>query len=361
MKKCVQLMRAPKDTVLFGTEVTLSDFEQRIRTDIDFIQGVLGEITIEPLRFKLITSKEKPLFVFSFPWSTPFSKVDVEVMAQLFNILVHEGTVDDCNIEDHQGHAFLLPFFCDNKRLQRLQRVNDVEILQNELAAAEKEKAPFLVNTPFTVGAHPNGATWAEDIWTRRLGNALTRYVGSGWNVTLGMDANFEDIQTLCSSLSLVSSKEFYLFHGKPDILLQQMHDEHTAVIGVSENTSRNENEADGETETVVIENKKKELTMTQMQECVVPKVLGQLLSTLHFLLATKTMAIQGDCREITAKGLLIQKSVGCYHCNMRLTLTNDIYIPEFMILSPDDTSPVTCQSLCANLNLLCKKGHVYP
>ena len=44
---------------------------------------------------------------------------------------------------------------------------------------------------------------------------------------------------------------------------------------------------------------------MIQMQECIVPKILGQVMSALHFVLATKIvrMAIQGGGRDtVTAK-----------------------------------------------------------
>ena len=97
--------------------------------------------------------------------------------------------------------------FCDNKGLKRLQGGDDVKLLQAELVAAESANKPRLLNTPFTTGAHPKGATWSEDVWTQRLGNALTQYIGNHWNVTMGVDVQFEDIQTLCSGLNLVNSK----------------------------------------------------------------------------------------------------------------------------------------------------------
>ena len=375
MKKCVQLARVPKDKITFGTEPTLRDFEKSIGKDIDFIQGILGDVTDEPLKFKLITPKlDNPIFMFHFECSTSFSSVSSEVMAQLFDIVVDNGTVEDCDTGNHKSHAFLWPFFCDNKGLKRLKGGDDVKLLQAELAAAESTNKPRLPNTPFTTGAHPKGATWPEDVWTQRLGNALTQYIGNHWNVTIGVDVQFEDIQTLCSGLNLVNSKHLYLFSGKPDVLLCQMPSDSpqgTAVINIdaisnenesarNENESaRNEEESDELQTTVVIENKKKEMTMIQMQGCIIPKMLGQLLSSLHFILATKfiRMAVQGNYREmITVRGLLIQKSVGCYLCEVRLTLATDDNgcTPEFTVISPDDTSPVTCQSLCANIGLLC-------
>ena len=352
----------------FGTEPNLRNFERRIRKDIELIEGILGDVAEEPLRYQLVTSKQNPTFLFTFSLSISFSSANMDVMGELFDIDIKEGAVQDCDEEGHKSHAFLLPFFCDNKRLQRLQGTEDIQLLQAELAEAERINAPRLAKTPFTIGAHPKGATWAEDIWTQRLGNGLPRYIGNNWNVTMGVDVNYEDIQMLCSGSSFLDSKQFYLFSGKPDILLCQLSSEEgspqcAAVINVDESVNEpgNENKQPGNVatcDTVVIENKKRELTMMQMQGCVVPKKLGQVLSTLHFVLATKitSMGIQGAWKEaVAARGLLVQKSVGCYLCEVRLTLTSDVCTPEFTVVCPDDASPVSCESLCGSIAFLCK------
>ena len=41
-------------------------FEKSIGEDIDFIQGIFGDVTGEPLKFKLITPKENPIFMLNF-------------------------------------------------------------------------------------------------------------------------------------------------------------------------------------------------------------------------------------------------------------------------------------------------------
>ena len=112
MKKCVQLARVPRDKITFGIEPSLRDFEKSIGEDIDFIQGILGDVTGEPLKFKLVTPKlENPIFMFNFECSTSFSSVTSEVMAQLFDIVVRNGTIEDCDAANHRSHAFLWPFF----------------------------------------------------------------------------------------------------------------------------------------------------------------------------------------------------------------------------------------------------------
>ena len=84
----------------------------------------------------------------------------------------------------------------------------------------------------------------------------------------------------------------------------------------------------------------------------MVPKVIGQLLATLHFVIAAKLirMVVKGSCcKALTMCGLLVQKCIGCYICEITITFTIDIEsVPELTIICPDDTGPVSCESLCA-------------
>ena len=351
----------------------LSDFESRVIKDIEVVEQILGEITpYNSYVFKLITSKDQPIFMFYFQNSTSFSShsLYVDKMAQLFDIRIYEGAAEQCTSEDHESHAFLLPFFCDNKRLQRLHGGNEVNLLQAELARVQT--MPYL-KTPFKIGPHPNGATWKEEIWTERLGNGMKKYIGNNWTVILGADIEFDSIQHLCSGISYVNSKEFYLFSGQPDITLLRESPETTSIINMSdgiasiandeeesetegkENIPLSKQPVDGDSEAIIIENKKQVVTMVQMQDCVVPKVIGQLLATLHFVIAAKLirMVVKGNCcKALTTRGLLVQKCIGCYICEMTITFTTDIEsVPELTIICPDDTGPVSCGSLCTSIS----------
>ena len=92
---------------------------------------------------------------------------------------------------------------------------------------------PYL-RTPFKIEPHPNGATWKEEIWTERLGNGMKKYIRNDWTVMLGTDIEFDGIQYLCSGISYVNSKQFYLFSGQPDITLLRESPETTSIINVS-------------------------------------------------------------------------------------------------------------------------------
>ena len=159
-------------------------------------------------------------------------------------------------------------------------------------------------------GLEGGNLDWKEEIWTERLGNGMKKYIGNDWTVMLGTDIEFDGIQYLCSGISYVNSKQFYLFSGQPDITLLRESPETTSIINVSDGiasiasdeeseTQEKENiPLNGDGEAIIIENKKQVVTMVQMQDCVVPKVIEQLLATLHFVIAAKLtrMVAKGSC-----------------------------------------------------------------
>ena len=56
----------------------------------------------------------------------------------------------------------------------------------------------------------------------------------------------------------------------------------------------------------------------------MVPKKMSQLMSALHFLLSSK--AIKACLKDnwkgvLVARGVLIQKAYGCYHCEAQVNL----------------------------------------
>ena len=355
LKHSIKLTRVPRDIIAFGTQPQLGGFESSVKDDIEVVQQVLGEITPDDsYYFKLITSKDNPTFMFHFQNSTSFlsHNLYIDKMARLFNIKICENASKQCTNEDHESHAFFLPFFCDNKRLERLCGGNEINLLQAELANAQTN--PHL-RTPFKIGAHPNGATWKEEIWTERLGYGMKKYIENDWTVILGSDIEFDGIQNLCSGISYVNSKEIYLFSGQPDITLLRESPETTSIINVSDGIGSITSDEESETQGKENKNKKQVVTVVQMQGCVVPKVIGQLLATLHFVIAAKwiRMGVKGSCCEaLKTCGLLVQKSLGCYICEMTITFTTDIAsVPEFTIICPDDNGPVSCESLCTSIS----------
>ena len=63
----------------------------------------------------------------------------------------------------------------------------------------------------------------------------MTKYIGNDRTVILGANIKFDGIQHLCSGISYMNSKEFYLFSGQPDIMLLHESPETTSIINVSD------------------------------------------------------------------------------------------------------------------------------
>ena len=85
--------------------------------------------------------------------------------------------------------------------------------------------------------------------------------------------------------------KDYYYFHGVPDILLQKMKGagspEESAIIA---STHTNEEDTESDCSTAFIENKNVPQPVCQIQDCMVPKKMSQLMSALHFLLSSKAI-----------------------------------------------------------------------
>lgn len=127
----------------------------------------------------MVTTTENPLYLFVFPTSSCFSSANVKSMANVFDISVERKFIPNCTTNDHGVHAYYMPYFYDNMGLQLVEDTHqDFTTLLGDLDSATTVRNPRLTGTPFVTGANPDGASWNEDVWTKRLANALSHYIG---------------------------------------------------------------------------------------------------------------------------------------------------------------------------------------
>ena len=237
----------------------------------------------------------------------------MDTMLNSFYVHVETVHVPLCNSHDHD-HSHYLPYFYDNRGLLHLAESRPLTTLINKLEQATRKSTsyPRLNGTPFVTGPTEVGAAWYENVWTKRLGNSLPYYKANQWETTVAVESSFEEIQQQCSTVPLIPSncKDHYYFHGVPDILLQRKRASdspednsiESAIIASTHNDEEDTEESD--CSTTFIENKNVPQPVCQIQGCIVPKKMSQLMSALHFLLASKAM--KKACLRDNWEGIIV-------------------------------------------------------
>ena len=108
--KRIRLDRPPPDVFPFHIDHRLKCLEDKIEEEVNLFCDEVPEDFV--LRFKLVSSKDKPLYIFVVPYSTSFSLAPMDTILKLFDVHVETTHIAPCNAHDHSHY---LPYFYDNR------------------------------------------------------------------------------------------------------------------------------------------------------------------------------------------------------------------------------------------------------
>ena len=97
---CIQnVWTDPLQIFLFHTDQRLTHLEKKIEQDLQLFCGEVSEDLV--LKFNLVTTKQKPLYIFVVPPSISLSSVSIDTILNLFEVHAETAHVSTCNAHMH--------------------------------------------------------------------------------------------------------------------------------------------------------------------------------------------------------------------------------------------------------------------
>lgn len=221
-----------------------------------------------------------------------------------------------CN-KQHNCHLQLTPYFYDNKTLQEfLASHTDTYTTELKdmlrLAKTNNDKeGMFAYKEDFNEGCDE----WNENIWTKRLGACIGKYV---------VKSSYKIKYTADQGNRIYNNQLLYhRFHGAPDLTIFESDNERgVAIATTSEGSGSADNDSDSQGTTigavedsVQIEGKFKDLRLNM----TILEKTGELIANMHIMLVDKMLKANriGDfsLQSLTVDGILISRSSGITIC----------------------------------------------
>ena len=248
----------------------------------------------------------------------------------------------------HKSHHCLKPYFLDNRNLKhyltyKLQgTTNDSEIalLKSYLVHLEKGSFPQADDAVFN---------WNENEWTERLVQSL-KYVLPDRKVTFTANKGSQFSFLHFSSSGISALADSSIFQGAPDIIIKNK------IVMNARSEPLDTSDSSGDENLIEACWQRNSLK----GKCGSPDKLGELIAALHAALVCKILrkiTKQKEIKEvdISVKGMLLDKIIGCIHCNLigKISRPENAQCSIQIKITDVSGSQVSPEILCAEFEML--------